>query len=104
MKELTSGIITKQAIEELNNRGCNVWRNNNLAVKGRAFIGLRGVPDIVGFHKFTAVAVYCEVKTINDRMSEHQVNFMYKAKQSGCMCLIATDDNGKVKLTEWQND
>jgi hypothetical protein len=104
MKELTASQITKEATRILEERNCFVWRNNNLAVRGRTFIGLKGIPDIIGFHKFTAIAVYCEVKTKNDKMSEHQVNFMIKAKQSGCHCLIASDDNGQVKISEWQND
>jgi hypothetical protein len=101
MKELSVSQITMAAIKILESRFCFVWRQNNLAVRGRTFTGLKGVPDIIGFQKFTGVAVYCEVKTINDKMSQHQIDFMNKAKTSGCHCLIATDVNGEVILKEW---
>lgn len=101
MKELTASQITKTAMRLLENNKCFIWRNNNLAVKGRSFIGLKGVPDIVGFQKFTGVAVYCEVKTKSDKFSEYQVNFLNKAKTSGCHCLVAIDQDGEVILKEW---
>lgn len=103
-KELTAGQITKAALMILETRGCFVWRSNNLSVPGRKFTGLKGVPDICGFHKRTGVAVYCEVKTINDKFSEHQVNFMDRAKKAGCHCLIATEENTNVVIKEWQID
>lgn len=103
MKELTVSQITTTAIKILETRMCFVWRQNNLAVRGRTFTGLKGVPDIIGFHKFTGVAVYCEVKTVNDRMSQDQINFMNRAKTSGCQCLIATEENGLVCIKEWTN-
>lgn len=104
MKALTASQITKLAIEELTKRGCKVWRNNNLAVRGRTFIGLKGVPDIIGFHKFTGRAIYCEVKTKTDKFSEFQVEFMTEAKESNCHALVATDVDGKLLLSEWKND
>jgi hypothetical protein len=103
MKELSVSHITTTAIKILESRFCFVWRQNNLAVRGRTFTGLKGVPDIIGFQKFTGVAVYCEVKTANDKMSQYQIDFMNKAKTSGCHCLIATDQDGQVVLKEWPN-
>lgn len=101
MRELTAGQITRDAMLILENRNCFVWRNNNLAVPGRKFIGLKGVPDIVGFQKLTGLAVYCEVKTKNDKFSEYQRNFMIRAKTAGCMCLVAFDNNGKTEIKSW---
>lgn len=103
MKELTASHITTTALKILETRFCFVWRQNNLAVRGRTFTGLKGVPDIIGFQRFTGVAVYCEIKTVNDKMSQHQIDFMNKAKTSGCHCLVATDVNGEVILKEWPN-
>lgn len=96
--------ITKAATQLLAQRECFVWRNNNLAVRGRKFIGLKGVPDIVGFQKHTGIAVYCEVKTATDRLSEEQIEFLTRAKKAGCFCLMATAESGKVKLSEWVYD
>jgi|694.fasta_scaffold88581_3 hypothetical protein len=104
MKELTVSQITAEAIKTLESRFCFVWRQNNLAVKGRTFNGLKGVPDIIGYNKFTGISVYCEVKTINDKMSQYQIDFMNKAKTSGCHCLIATESDGAVILKEWPNN
>jgi len=100
--ELTAGMITKIAMQELERRNCFVWRSNNLSVPGRKFIGLKGVPDICGFHKQTGMAVYCEVKTKNDKLSNFQINFMNRAKESNCLCLMAVDENGRVIIKEWQ--
>lgn len=98
MKDLTAGQITRDALLELERRNCYVWRNNNLSVPGRKFTGLKGVPDIVGFQKLSGVAVYCEVKTINDKFSDFQRNFMIRAKTAGCLCLVAYDVNGVTQI------
>jgi hypothetical protein len=55
----------------------------------------------VGFVKNSGLAVYCEVKTVNDKFSEYQTNFLNRAKTAGCVCLIASDDDGKLKLHEF---
>lgn len=103
MKELTASQITSAAIKILETRFCFVWRQNNLAVRGRTFTGLKGVPDIIGYQKHTGVSVFCEVKTKTDKVSQYQIDFMNKAKTSGCHCLIATDVDGQVILKEWTN-
>lgn len=48
-KELTKAQIRASAIKELTWRGYTVWVQNNLAVRGRKFIGKRGQADIMGF-------------------------------------------------------
>jgi hypothetical protein len=58
---MTTAQITKAALKELDLRGAEVWRNNNLAVRGRTFVGRKGVPDIIGFVRATGVFVLCEV-------------------------------------------
>lgn len=101
MKDLTASQITKAALIMLEMRGYYVWRNNNLPVPGRKFIGERGVADITGFQKNSGVALYCEVKTVNDRFSDYQKNFMNRAVTAGCHCLVATEESGKVVLKDW---
>ena len=89
------------AIKELTYRNCIVWINNNLAVRGRKFIGRKGVSDIIGFHGKTGVSVWCEVKTKNDRLSADQIAFMNEAKDAGCIVLLAVDEDGfKIKQYE----
>lgn len=102
MKNLTAGQITKVAMIEMEMRHYFVWRHNNLAIPGRKFNGLKGVPDIIGFCKKTGLSVYCEVKTKNDKISEYQANFMTRAKKAGCHVYIAMDDNGNVLIKEWE--
>lgn len=101
MRDLTAGQITTWALPELERRHYFVWRNNNLSVPGRRFIGMKGVPDIVGFVKNGGLAVYCEVKTANDKFSEYQTNFLNRAKTAGCICLIACEENGRLQLNQW---
>ena len=89
--------LTQWAINVLSADGSQVWRNNNLAVKGRKFIGRKGVPDIVGYD-ITGIAIYCEVKSGKDKLSEEQITFMTHATSMGCQTLIATDKDGDYKI------
>ena len=98
---MTANELTKEAIKTLNKNSAFVWRNNNLAVKGRTFIGLKGVPDIVGFTN-QGVAVYCETKAIGDKLSTYQIAFLNLAKASKCLCYIATEENGNLSLNEYE--
>lgn len=68
--ELTSAV---QQLLHLYN--FEVWRQNNLAVKGRRFVGRKGVPDVIGFHRSSAMFVGVEVKVGRDKMSEDQEKF-----------------------------
>ena len=75
-KYLTASELTKMMIEHFTNKGNDVWRNNNLAVKGRTFVGRKGVPDIIGYNKKYGTFVSCEVKAIGDRLSKEQIEFL----------------------------
>lgn len=101
IKELTKGEIRESAITELTWRGNDVWINNNLAVKGRKFIGRRGVADIIGISK-DGRWVVAEVKTLNDTLSPDQITFLNDIKKAGGEAYIACQgDNGQVELREW---
>lgn len=101
MKILTKGEITKSALTELKLRGANVWMQNNLAVRGRKFIGRKGVSDIIGFVNKTGLFVACEVKTIDDIFSDDQIVFMNEIKKAGGIALIATQEFNHVVLKDW---
>lgn len=102
IKELTKGEIRESAIKELTWRGNTVWIQNNLAVKGRKFIGKRGQSDLIGFRNKDCVLVACEVKTINDRLSPDQINFLNDVKKASGLAYIAQQgNNGQVELKEW---
>ena len=102
MKDLTAGQITAWALAEMERKNCFVWRNNNLSVPGRKFIGMKGVPDIVGFVKNKGTAAYCEVKTANDKFSEYQINFLNRPYVLQSQKAIANIDRAKAELLpEW---
>lgn len=103
IKELSKAIIRASAIKELTWRGCTVWVQNNLAVKGRKFIGKRGQADVIGYRNSDAVMVVAEVKTLNDRLSPDQIDFLNDVKSAGGLAYIACQGNsGQVELREWE--
>lgn len=102
IKRLTKSQITEAALIQLKAKGFTVWRENNIAVRRRKFIGKRGKPDIIGYCGFTGLAVYCEVKTINDVFSDDQKKFLTDASKAGCYCCIATEENGMFVLNEYE--
>ena len=101
-KHYTASELTKYAIAELSALGCTVWRANNIAIPGRKFIGKKGMSDIIGYDK-GGLATYCEVKTINDKISEHQINFLTDAMYAGCKVFICMQDKElNYRLITWQ--
>jgi hypothetical protein len=98
---LTKATIRESAIKELTWRGHNVWINNNLAVRGRKFIGRLGVADIIGISGIGSF-VACEVKTHNDRLSTDQIKFLNDVKTAGGIALIAHQVGNRVELKEWE--
>lgn len=101
-KVLTKGEIAKSALIELKLRGTNCWMQNNLAVRGRKFIGRLGVSDIIGFVSKTGLFVVCEVKTINDTFSDDQIIFLNEVKKAGGIALWATQEYNQVVLKDWK--
>ena len=94
---MTTGDITKHALRVLDLMGFEAWRNNNLAVKGRKFIGKRGVSDIIGFDRLSGKGTFmlCEVKNEGDELSEDQIKLLDEATAAGCKCFIARVDKNK---------
>lgn len=101
VKELTKATIRESALKELTWRGHNVWRQNNIAVRKRTFIGRLGVSDIIGLSK-SGLWVACEVKTLNDRLSPEQITFLNDVKKAGGLAYIAHQVGNRVELKEWE--
>ena len=80
--------LTKMMLEYLKDNGNEVWRNNNLAVRGRAFIGRKGVPDIIGYSKKYGHFVCCEIKAIGDRISADQMVFLEELSMAGGLAML----------------
>jgi hypothetical protein len=89
-KNDTNG-LTKAVVTLLGLKGFNVWRNNNTAVydptrkRFRRMSTRAGVSDIIGHHKKTGRAIYVEIKTGSDKLSDEQRAFLIEALQNGCI-------------------
>ena len=79
--------IQNQVLQYLKNKGFFVWRNNNHATKGRAFIGNKGIGDIIGVLP-CGTFLSIEVKTKSGVVSEHQHKFIMDVKAHGGIGLI----------------
>lgn len=101
IKELTKATIRASAIKELTWRGYNVWIHNNLAVRKRKFIGRLGVSDVIGITK-DGRWVACEIKTLNDRLSNDQIDFLNDVKKAGGAAYVACQVGTRVELREWE--
>lgn len=101
IKELSKGEIRASAIKELTWRGHAVWINNNLAVRKRKFIGRLGVSDVIGITK-DGRWVACEIKTLNDRLSDDQITFLNDVKKAGGEAYIACQVGTRMELREWE--
>jgi hypothetical protein len=104
-KVLAKSEIRAQALRILQLGGWNCWPQNNVrAVPGRKFVGRLGLPDIIGFNKFTGLFMVCEVKTVNDKLSDDQILFLTEVTNAHGLALIAHQDrNGSVLLTEFKD-
>jgi hypothetical protein len=102
---MTTAEITKHALTEMGLRGAEAWRNNNIAVRGRTFIGRKGVPYIIGFVRATGVFVMCEVKNRGDKLSQDQIELLNMGYSAGCVTVVATvDKEGKFLLVNYKPD
>jgi len=100
---LTASQITEIALGLLYYRGCTCWRQNQIPVPGRKFIGKEGLSDIIGFNRFTGLMLMCEVKTQKDSLSEKQKCLLMDLKTAGGIALLALDDKkGGVIIQEYQ--
>ena len=82
MSETTSQ-LTEHAILIANLNGCEVWRQNNHATRGRKFIGREGLSDVVGICKRSGIWIALEIKGPGDKLSEAQVKFLKMVNDSG---------------------
>jgi hypothetical protein len=101
-RHLTAGELTTYALRVLNAWGCTVWRQNNHATRGRKFIGMKGVPDIIG-HDLEGRAVYAEIKTSGDRLSQDQIDFMNGAAARDCRAYIVREESGQPNIEKWED-
>ena len=103
MKTFSASEITTYALKRLDYLGNKVWRQNQVRVPGRAFTGQKGLSDIQGYHRISGIACYCEVKTLNDKLSKVQIEFLTESHNSGCFCLVATQEKDEIILLPFLN-
>jgi hypothetical protein len=104
MAYLSASELTKIMLDFLKDGGNEVWRNNNLAVRGRAFIGRKGVPDIIGYSKQYGHFVCCEIKAIGDRLSGDQMMFLEELSMAGgCAMLCQQVRDETIKITIYKD-
>lgn len=94
---LTKGQITELALTEFNSLGFDCWRNNNIPVKRRQFLGRKGVPDIIGYklgsrHGNGGAFMGAEGKTQNDSLSDEQKKFLSGLNKAGGYGYVFEDD------------
>lgn len=86
--------LTKSVVQLFNSKGYFVWRQNNGAVwdeknkiyrKGSV---MKGVPDVIGFHKKTSRFTCIEIKTGNDKLSPYQNEFLKEVVAAGGLAFV----------------
>lgn len=103
--ELNKGQIRELAIDFFSVCGYDCWINNNIAIKGRRFIGRKGVPDIIGFNKQTGEFFGCEVKANGDKLSKEQKDFLISLNKSAGVGYVVEDDGkGGIKYYLYLNE
>lgn len=97
MKITNANQLAAYAVKVFTRAGWVAWRQNNVAVcdKGqfRRFVGLRGVSDVIGFHRETGRFLAIEIKVGRDRLSAEQENFLQSVNRAGGLGLIVRHAN-----------
>jgi prolyl-tRNA synthetase len=94
LKPISANALTKSAIHYFSAKGFECWRNNNAAVWDkknncyRSNSAKKGVPDIIGYHKQTGVALWVEVKVGKDKLSTEQQQFLNDATKANCFVQV----------------
>lgn len=83
--------IQRSILNWLDSRKVFHWRSNNIAVRNRTFIGLRGVPDIICIIPYRSCGLFVgiEVKTKTGKQSEYQKEFERRCKEARGCYLVA---------------
>ena len=101
MKELSASEITAEVLLKLRAIGYTVWRQNNIAVRGRVHTGILGLPDVIGYTS-EGLFVGCEVKTKRDVLSEDQKAFLRNVQKKGGIALVATQEVYQVVIKPFE--
>jgi hypothetical protein len=104
LKELTKDEITQAALSELRANGARVRKVYN----GGFFAGRKrrnqvqpGWSDIPGYSR-TGVHMECEVKTVNDKFSQDQIDRLNDLDECGGIALVAIQVGLTVEVIPWK--
>lgn len=92
--KLTANRLTKEALRIFDLCGYEVWRQNNAAVYDdkkkvyRRGSAKKGVSDIIGYHRKTALFIAAEIKVGRDRLSPEQTSFLGGIIRSGGIGIV----------------
>lgn len=67
----------------------------------KASLGVRGVPDVIGYNKRTGLWICVEIKINSDELSEYQKQFIKDLKDAGGECYVAK--SFQQFTDSWQN-
>jgi hypothetical protein len=111
LPKVSANTLTKNVLRVLDLRGFYCWRQNNGAVydeKNKCYRKnsqhLKGVPDIIGFNRKTALFVCVEIKAGSDQLSASQKEFLtIVSRANGLQFVVRTVEDIDVlnkKLNE----
>lgn len=102
----TANQLTRHCLAVLSSSGFNVWRQNNAAVYDakkqiyRSNSSTKGIPDIIGYHRKTAVFIGVEIKAGKDRISVEQKQFIHELDKSGGWNFIIRSNDDIVLMAD----
>lgn len=89
-------VVVKDILEYLSLRhDCFAWRSNQIPVRGRRFVGLKGVSDIIGMIDGVFLAIEC--KTDEGKLLPEQEAFLNKVIEMGGIAILARNVNDVVE-------
>jgi hypothetical protein len=95
--KVRESVIQRTILDYLEAMHIFCWRQNQVAVPGRRFVGLPGVPDIIGIlpgGRFFGV----EVKAERGKQSKAQKDFEMRVKELGGVYVLAYDVDDVLKV------
>ena len=87
--------LTAYAVKVFRKAGYFCWRENTTGIydpKAKAFRsnpgGMKGISDVIGFHRKTGQFLACEIKVGADRLSAEQETFLLEVRNAGGLALV----------------
>lgn len=104
----TANDLTKAVVRFMQVSGWTFWRQNNVSVfdkklgKHRAFVGMRGLSDAIGYRKGDGKFGAVEVKVGRDKLSPHQIEFLQGLLDAGGFAAVVRSlDELERKFEMW---